>query len=579
MSDDDLFEKTPPFTDEDYQYIDRICEEAGTWVKKGAPRIFVEVERSTDKEKKEDNHPGEPRESPFTLFRERGYLTVSDIVSPAWCEVQFDYGLQQHRNKPLKRRPGSFVTKKGNTIKVDKKVASLNDKTLAKGKKVHRALEKEVHKKELIIETMSVEESWALRLLDTLSRLETLKEKHVCREIPVWGVIHNEAISGVIDELLLTQRKPVPESREQIPAGSSSTSPITKKRRLDWQAEPDALPVSKDKASPPPTEMPRPVFGETSTTIRILDNKTRKSRGLPSHNDTLPSRLQLMLYWRLLRQVLSFDPDIFRNFCSRLGLNLKLPFSKSFQANMSALVINNKLSLNFLDADCLDSMVVPYAESIIEMDMSYNVSQNLSLVYRLRGEQTKGLIRSSDANNASSAPAVAREAPESSDIPISTDDAKVVPPVDADIDVAESMISRPLSAPRVEGSSLKRKREDSRSPETLTAIDVDNSCSSSADGDASGAEAGAKGAPAEVRPLTSSVIGTKRFPYNPKFLDEYLSNVLSWWHGKRPPRGVDVENAYRCSSCEYRDGCEWREQKASEFLAKATHVPFVPADA
>ena len=41
--------------------------------------------------------------------------------------------------------------------------------------------------------------------------------------------------------------------------------------------------------------------------IRLYDNKTRYKKSLPSHNDTLPSRIQLMLYHSLLQRVLEMD--------------------------------------------------------------------------------------------------------------------------------------------------------------------------------------------------------------------------------------------------------------------------------
>lgn len=30
------------------------------------------------------------------------------------------------------------------------------------------------------------------------------------------------------------------------------------------------------------------------------------------------------------------------------------------------------------------------------------------------------------------------------------------------------------------------------------------------------------------------------------FLDEYLTDILKWWHGKRQPKGVEVSLSLRC---------------------------------
>ena len=68
-------------------------------------------------------------DSPIALFGKRKYLSVSDIVGPAWCELQYDYGLRQRRKKPVEKRPATFVTKEGKEITVNKKVALKNDET------------------------------------------------------------------------------------------------------------------------------------------------------------------------------------------------------------------------------------------------------------------------------------------------------------------------------------------------------------------------------------------------------------------------------------------------------------------
>jgi exonuclease V len=92
--------------------------------------------------------------SPFEMYRSRGTLSVSDLVGPAWCvliirccysrmtehcspqrcEVQFDYGLRQGRSLALAKRPESFVSAEGKVIKVEKKVAQVNEKVQGRGR-------------------------------------------------------------------------------------------------------------------------------------------------------------------------------------------------------------------------------------------------------------------------------------------------------------------------------------------------------------------------------------------------------------------------------------------------------------
>ncbi len=43
------------------------------------------------------------------------------------------------------------------------------------------------------------------------------------------------------------------------------------------------------------------------------------------------------------------------------------------------------------------------------------------------------------------------------------------------------------------------------------------------------------------------VIGRKSFAFNEAVLHAYVQDVLQWWRGERPPRGVDLEHTRRCS--------------------------------
>lgn len=67
----------------------------------------------------------------------------------------------------------------------------------------------------------------------------------------------------------------------------------------------------------------------------------------------------------------------------------------------------------------------------------------------------------------------------------------------------------------------------------------------------------------------SKVIGTTRFPFDKNMLDQHLIAALEFWEGRREPRGVDLEESWKCNGCEYSEACEWREAKAVEYMAQA----------
>jgi len=79
--------------------------------------------------------------------------------------------------------------------------------------------------------------------------------------------------------------------------------------------------------------------------------------------------------------------------------------------------------------------------------------------------------------------------------------------------------------------------------------------------------------PFEAEPETDEeeplhIIGRTHFTMDDDHLDAYLARILEWWRGEREPEGVEIEHSRRCFSCEYREGCEWREKKAMEHFER-----------
>ena len=72
---------------------------------------------------------------------------------------------------------------------------------------------------------------------------------------------------------------------------------------------------------------------------------------------------------------------------------------------------------------------------------------------------------------------------------------------------------------------------------------------------------------AEYRDSSSGdIIGSKTIPYEPDTLERYLSDEMEWWRGGRSARGVPVEEAFKCGSCEFSEGCEWRANKIDDHI-------------
>ena len=59
-------------------------------------------------------------------------------------------------------------------------------------------------------------------------------------------------------------------------------------------------------------------------------------------------------------------------------------------------------------------------------------------------------------------------------------------------------------------------------------------------------------------------MGSKHVLVDEDLLDNYLKEAMSWWKGEREARGVCLEEAYKCGTCEFSDGCGWRRGKIVE---------------
>lgn len=137
----------------------------------------------------------------------------------------------------------------------------------------------------------------------------------------------------------------------------------------------------------PPDHQGTDVEGSTSsisgvnppTILYLKDNKTRRHPSIPPHHDTLSGRLQLMLYRRLLSQLIAKSPLYdFKPLWKRLGVksSFRLPTKFLVQAN---LISDN---INF-QTTSLDDVVTSWHELVKEANVQ-GVNENLELVYRLR---------------------------------------------------------------------------------------------------------------------------------------------------------------------------------------------------
>ncbi|OCH95731.1 hypothetical protein OBBRIDRAFT_830676 [Obba rivulosa] len=667
------------FTGEELAGLDAVAGSPYTYAAhgdgaRGGPSLEIVLEGSSNISHFIKAPPGQdisakpwagPKRSPYDLFRrKKGRLSVSDVVGLAWCEVQFDYGLRQGRSKKLKERPKEFVTASGKTIAVDQTAAAINDRITKKGQAVHKTLEREIRPEEVEVELATLEEEWALKLVKMLACLQDLVQLGYCREMPVFGVLYGQVISGIIDELV---RIPAPEPAAQSPpednpastseaTGSKRSSPSTpskskskKSRKSSPQSQSEitsffastALTAASGEHVPadvtpqlPETPPAKTIFlpdppQQSNTqqiypfTLHLSDTKTRRGGTIPSDEDTLPSRLQLMLYRRLLSNILAPAPSIGANqvdkpldfdaFWLQVGVDPVKSFSKLFMAQTGLMfdaveyADHDHASLNNLNA-----LVTAWRHSVDALGVN-GVDKTLTLRYRaqphhrrrtyhhtgplLSDEEKLATAKATetgfnagvgafDGRDRGLAQALGGSLESGSWAAYTLESAGQLPSEDLQLQWAlQNSFERTASA--VPEDRLPINMEEAgrillEDPESEAIRDETGIASAPPDESApimatdetqavTPSEDDSASDTAEERVMTveeleveAHVIGMKEFVADDAFLDEYLASALQYWYGQRPPRGVDIAFTRRCMSCEYREGCEWREQKAEE---------------
>ena len=187
---------------------------------------------------------------------------------------------------------------------------------MKQGTKVHRKLEDEVHTT-VPVDVATREDAWALRIWNVIQGLRTLRETGETRELEVWGVIHGEVITGIIDHLGYTSTDPGLEAevdseyartlaaRDALPEYQTSItdyllSPAHGNGRSMSDLGKDLQAPEPEKTPMPPPPLPRREFQRK---VYITDVKTRARKTLPDTTSFRPTHLQLHLYHHLLTQM------------------------------------------------------------------------------------------------------------------------------------------------------------------------------------------------------------------------------------------------------------------------------------
>jgi exonuclease V len=137
-------------------------------------------EEAEEKEEKARRSRAKPPTSLMDYTLSRGYCSVTDLVSPLWCEYAFQYNLLGMSHLPVSQRPEQIATPQGNIVKPNVEISVEREKILQSGREVHKRLEKEIHPVRIYVETTTKEDTWGLRLLQLITGLKVLLEDGCC---------------------------------------------------------------------------------------------------------------------------------------------------------------------------------------------------------------------------------------------------------------------------------------------------------------------------------------------------------------------------------------------------------------
>ncbi|KAL9622421.1 MAG: hypothetical protein Q9160_003265 [Pyrenula sp. 1 TL-2023] len=403
----------------------------------------------------------DPR-SPLERFRmpPRKALSVTDLISPSWCELQYFYSLVKHGRK--RRTPA-----------------------MRQGSKVHKELEEEIHVT-VAIDVRTKEDAWGLRLWNIIQGLQTLRETGVTRELEIWGVLDGELVNGVVDELTYFCPDPTAALRVKSTNGARNEKPPLpdgQKTMTDYLLSGDGargktFPDLQQQSSDSP---PKPAHPTYTNSIYLIDTKTRGFKTLPTGSSLRPTHIQLHLYHHMLTQLALGNLPL-STIVSRNSLDPDRPFSDSFIAQIAGL--NEQVSSSQDDNNTSNVGAPLSSQDSIDILTTHN---NLSALW--------ALVLSSFRTTLLPNP----------------------PPP-------------PPSSPQ---------NTPTTSPTLLSPLLTARYISST----------------------SGTLIGNKTFTYDQSLLDAYLADSMAWWKGARQAQGVQVEEAWKCRGCDFREGCAWVKER------------------
>lgn len=201
---------------------------------------------------------------------------------------------------------------------------------MKEGTRVHQVLEDQVHTT-VRVDVATREDAWGLRIWNVIQGLRTLRGTGQTRELEIWGTIDGLVVNGVIDELSYICPDPELEESLQKPQTAVSGPPPDQPTIAEFfkTTGGTSLGTSMKEATKIKRQTP-------TKKVYLCDVKTRGARSVPSASAFKPTKIQLMLYHRIISELATNTVD-FSILAARYRLDAEKMFSDAFIAQVGSL--------------------------------------------------------------------------------------------------------------------------------------------------------------------------------------------------------------------------------------------------
>jgi len=374
------------------------------------------------------------------------------------------------------------------------------------GTKVHKALEDEVHKT-IHVDVATREDAMGVRMWNLIQGLQTLANTGLTREVQVWGILDGQVVSGVIDGL--GWENPDAENGAADEDGQTTED---ERNSMPSPTEKKRRSRRRRKAgdNTPPETSPQATMDtvpdQKTVTGRMVYLTDVKTRG----SMTIPSPAAIIPAKIQLNLYYRFIGDMITD---------NLDFVKIFRrygADPDELFSDEFLTQL---ADMHDEMAEPESTPTPTAEQQSQQSQHQhSQQYQQlqESQQSSSSISSSISSSSSSSPS-------SSSYRYRTL-RELIPLVKESITAAFPQGTASVS-PRL--CIEYRHRQGGHVVKRVT------------------------------------------FDADPEMLSKYVRDDLEWWRGERAPRGVSMEDTFKCRTCDFAENCQWRHDLDMERLMMA----------